>query len=79
MFNLKEEGKRKMKSNLSEHMNPVDFEIVRQQEMDEILEWLDEDTDSYVRFLAWKQVRDAYRQAQDEWARSQDETQDPEY
>ena len=47
-----------MKSNLSEHLMPVDFAKLERDEINEILEWLDSDTDYYMRFLMWKHVKD---------------------
>jgi hypothetical protein len=63
-----------MKSNLTEHMTPINWNTVRKQEVDDIMDWLDEDVDSYVRFLAWRQIRDAYKAAETDWAGKQNTT-----
>jgi hypothetical protein len=61
-----------MKSNLAEHQEAVNWEIVRKQDMEDIINWLDEDVDSYMQFLAWRQIRDAYTKAETDWANNQD-------
>ena len=63
-----------MKSNLSEHQEAVNFEVLRRQEMEDILEWLDTDLEYYERFLYFQQIKNAQRQAEQDWASGQDPT-----
>ena len=63
-----------MKSNLTPHMNNVNFEVVRKQEIEDILEWLDTDLEYYERFLYFQQIKNAQRQAEQDWASGQDPT-----
>jgi len=68
-----------MKSNLSEHLLPVDFNKLERDEINDILEWLDEDVDYYVRFMQWRQVRDEIRKAEQEFMKQQGELDEPDY
>jgi len=68
-----------MKSNLSEHQIPVDFNKLERDEINDILEWLDEDVDYYVRFIQWRQVRDEIRKAEQAFMLGQGESEEPDY
>jgi hypothetical protein len=68
-----------MKSNLSEHLMPVDFNKLERDEVNEILEWLDSDVEYYVRFMQWRQVRDAVQQAEQEFMLGQGDSEEPDY
>jgi hypothetical protein len=43
---------------MSNKVNIVEWDKVDETEIKDILEWLDSDTDFYMRFLMWKHVRD---------------------
>jgi hypothetical protein len=68
-----------MKSNLSEHQIPADFAKLERDEINDILEWLDEDIDYYVRFMQWRQVRDEIRKAEQTFMLNQGESEEPDY
>jgi hypothetical protein len=68
-----------MKSNLSEHQLPVDFAKLERDEINEILDWLDSDVEYYVRFMQWRQVRDAVKQAENEFMLGQGDSEEPDY
>jgi hypothetical protein len=68
-----------MKSNLSEHLLPVDFNKLERDEINDILEWLDEDVDYYVRFMQWRQVRDEIKKAEQEFMLKQGDSEEPDY
>jgi len=68
-----------MKSNLSEHLLPVDFNKLERDEINDILEWLDEDVDYYVRFMQWRQVRNEIKKAENEFMLRQGDSKEPDY
>jgi hypothetical protein len=49
-------------------MQIVDWNKIDDQEIKDILEWMDSDTDFYVRFIQWRHVRDQIKQAEQEYA-----------
>jgi len=67
-----------MKSNLAEHQEAVNWEVVRKQEIEDIVNYMDEVPDAYVNFLMWKQVRDAYTKAENDFANEQDDSYETE-
>ena len=58
-------------SKLSDHMLPADWEKLKQEEIENILLWLDEQPDKYVEFLLWQDVKKQYEEAANEWLRNQ--------
>jgi hypothetical protein len=52
-------------------MLPADWEKLKQEEIENILLWLDEQPDKYVEFLLWQDVKKQYEEAANEWLRNQ--------
>lgn len=57
-------------------MNVIDWNRLERDEINLILEFMDEDTDSYIKFLMWKQVKEEVKKAEQEFMRKQKEDYD---
>jgi len=68
-----------MKSNLSEHQIPANFDKLERDEINKILEYMDEVPEAYVNFLIWCQIKDAIKQAEEEFALGQGDSEEPDY
>jgi len=64
---------------LSDHQLPADFAKLERDEINKILEYMDEVPEAYVNFLIWCQIKEAIKQAEDEFTLGQGDSEEPDY